>query len=155
MGMSREEASFILANIDRRVCDDELNEALDMAIKALEQEPCDKCVYSTKDGYCQYDDITETIPPLEPCEDVISREDALMAITGEWTEPTDELIHRFIKRIKKLPPVNPQPKTGHWIHLAAGDVCSECGWSIGKYISPSKYCPDCGRRMVEPQESEK
>ena len=37
--MTREEASFILANIDRRVCDDELNEALDMAIKALEQEP--------------------------------------------------------------------------------------------------------------------
>ena len=36
--MTREEASFILANIDRRVCDDELNEALDMAIKALEQE---------------------------------------------------------------------------------------------------------------------
>jgi len=37
-----------------------------------EQEPCDKCVYSTKDGYCQYDDITETIPPLKteqnPCE---------------------------------------------------------------------------------------
>jgi hypothetical protein len=36
--MTREEASFILANIDRRVCDDELNDALDMAIKALEQE---------------------------------------------------------------------------------------------------------------------
>lgn len=37
--MTRKEASFILANIDRRVCDDELSEALDMAIKALEQEP--------------------------------------------------------------------------------------------------------------------
>lgn len=37
--MDKKEASFILANIDRRVCDDELNEALDMAIKALEQEP--------------------------------------------------------------------------------------------------------------------
>lgn len=37
--MTREEASFILANIDRRECDDELNEALDMAIKSLEQEP--------------------------------------------------------------------------------------------------------------------
>lgn len=36
--MTNEEASFILANIDRRVCDDELNDALDMAIKALEQQ---------------------------------------------------------------------------------------------------------------------
>lgn len=35
--MTRKEASFILANIDRRVCDDELSEALDMAIKALEE----------------------------------------------------------------------------------------------------------------------
>ena len=34
--MTNEEASFILANIDRRV----LNDVLDMAIKALEQEPC-------------------------------------------------------------------------------------------------------------------
>ena len=42
--MNRKEASFILANIDRRVCDDELNEALDVAIKALEQEPCNNAV---------------------------------------------------------------------------------------------------------------
>ena len=37
--MTNEEASFILTNIDRRVCDDELSDALDMAIKALEQQP--------------------------------------------------------------------------------------------------------------------
>lgn len=42
--MTNEEASFILANIDRRVCDDELNDALDMAIKALEQQPCDDAI---------------------------------------------------------------------------------------------------------------
>ena len=39
--MTNKEASFILANIDRRVCDDELSNALDMAIKALEQQICD------------------------------------------------------------------------------------------------------------------
>ena len=42
--MTNKEASFILANIDRRVCDDELSDALDMAIKALEQQPCDDCI---------------------------------------------------------------------------------------------------------------
>ena len=42
--MTKEEASFILINIDRRVCDKELNEALDMAIKILEQEPCEDCI---------------------------------------------------------------------------------------------------------------
>lgn len=35
--MTENEASFILANIDRRVCDDELSDALDMAIKALKR----------------------------------------------------------------------------------------------------------------------
>ena len=50
-------------------------EAYKLAIKALEQQPCDKCVYSTKDGYCQYDDIAEIIPTEQkPCEDAISRE---------------------------------------------------------------------------------
>jgi hypothetical protein len=39
----------------------------DEQIKAIEGAfTCDKCVYSTSEG-CQYDDITETIPPpVEP-----------------------------------------------------------------------------------------
>jgi hypothetical protein len=81
------------------------NIPIDIFEKLISQEP--------KTGHwLRMSDLSEQADEeLEPCEDVISREDALMAITGEWTEPTDELIHRFIKRIKKLPPVNPQPKT--------------------------------------------
>lgn len=37
--MTKKEAMFILMLAKSRVCDDELNNALDMAIKALEQEP--------------------------------------------------------------------------------------------------------------------
>jgi len=59
--MTREEASFILANIDRRVCDDELNEALDIAIKALEQQPkmghCKDCKYFEYDSVAKIDGI--------------------------------------------------------------------------------------------------
>lgn len=43
-------------------------------------------------------------------------------------------------------------KTGHWIHFAASDDCSECGWSTGKYISPSNFCPNCGVKMLESEE---
>ena len=43
----------------------ECSEALDMAIEALEQEPC---------------------------TNAISREDALMALTGEWKESRDEIL---------------------------------------------------------------
>jgi hypothetical protein len=43
----------------------------DEQVKAIEGAfTCDKCVYSTSEG-CQYDDITETIPPFD---DAISRE---------------------------------------------------------------------------------
>lgn len=62
--MNRGEASFILANIDRRVCDDELNEALDVAIKALEQEPktgywifVDKAHEHAHCSECDYGDV--------------------------------------------------------------------------------------------------
>lgn len=79
--MTREEASFILANIDRRVCDDELSEALDMAIKALEQEPC---------------------------EDAISRQ-VVIDMTGlsEWFDSSDSY-NEFVIALSKLPPVTPQ-----------------------------------------------
>lgn len=85
-----------------------------LAIEELEQKPCDKCVYSTSEG-CQYDDITETIPPVAP-----------------------------------------QPKTGHWIpsHVPGSilDECSECGFSCGAFTF--KFCPMCGAKMQE-AESEK
>lgn len=114
-----------------------------------------------------------TIPPIpthkkatiaEPCEDCISREDALMALTGEWAEPTDEIIHRFVKRIKNLPSVTPAEKTGRWEWLQYDGNpnignwhCSECGsifieGTIKKEkdsIPFYKYCPLCGAKLEE------
>ena len=57
-----------------------------------------------------------------------------------------------------------EPKTGHWIEKDGfdGDVyydCSECGesWTTIEgtpWDNEWNYCPNCGCRMVEPQESE-
>ena len=57
-----------------------------------------------------------------------------------------------------------EPKTGHWIEKDGfdGDVyydCSECGesWTTIEgtpWDNEWDYCPSCGARMVEPQESE-
>jgi predicted RNA-binding Zn-ribbon protein involved in translation (DUF1610 family) len=46
-------------------------------------------------------------------------------------------------------------KTGHWKSTIDGKpVCSECGFvsesEDGYFVS--HYCPNCGARMVEPQE---
>ena len=51
--------------------------------------------------------------------------------------------------------VTPQePKTGHWIDInGIYAECSNCNEEI--YITGDfKFCPNCGAKMVEPQESE-
>jgi DNA-directed RNA polymerase subunit RPC12/RpoP len=143
--MTREEALKILKyrsgwNLSIR----DVN-ALEMAIKALEQEPC---------------------------KDTISREDAIGAVANlfemsEYPHPYPQgkpIRLRDIKeKLKQLPPVQPKPKTGQWVLLNecsnSGYYCSEChkkvvkeGWS--GTVKKIKFCPNCGCRMVKPQESE-
>jgi hypothetical protein len=93
-------------------------------------------------------------------------------IDGEhFTEP-----HMVVdvEDIQKLPPVAPQQKTGRWVeeiisvgtrkifcsecgcsvpfeHVSNGDVYSASGYGV---ITKTKFCPSCGTRMLEPQESE-
>ena len=49
------------------------------------------------------------------------------------------------------------PKTGHWIiydvHGHKACKCSECDKDVG-YPCNYKYCPYCGIRTIDPQESE-
>ena len=45
--------------------------------------------------------------------------------------------------------VTPAERTGHWIDTFGGCKCSECDCLEAGY---SNYCPNCGARMVEPQE---
>ena len=65
-----------------------------------------------------------------------------------------------IETIEDMPSVTLTERTGHWIEHP-----HECGenWEYPKYEcsecseceeSDSDYCPNCGARMVEPQESE-
>lgn len=101
---------------------------------------------------------------IEPCEDAISRAWLKEAIHnfyyGLKHKPTEEDIQAYIDSAK---PVTPKSKTGHWILLDecsnSGYYCSEChkkvikeGWS--NTVKKIKYCPNCGARMEEPQESE-
>lgn len=112
--------------------------------------------YFLEDGEELYSIVQNAtpIPDNATNGDVISREAVrnivedirdCISVEGYWA---------ILERLKMLPSVKQEPKTGHWLHFATSDDCSECGWSTGKYISPSKYCPNCGAKMVEPQESE-
>lgn len=110
---------------------DSFNFVLDEAIKALEQEPC---------------------------EDAISREAVLEKAVYTETEEGWSGRTVDVKDIEALPPVTPKEKTGHWIYT--GDYitdgmlkCSSCGYEhdvADRFL----YCPNCGAKMVKPQESE-
>ena len=111
----------------------------------------------------------------EPCEDAISRRAVLEYIKGSeadlWHDSENELVRQDIK---ELPPAIPQPKTGRWIVDSATSSqigihgkktfsyevhCDKCRWKWAyatdkKDSIPSNYCPNCGTKMIEPQESE-
>lgn len=116
-------------------------QALNMAIKALEQEPCD---------------------------DTISRQAVIDSLHNKFSDGFDSdrwwNSMSVLYAINKVPSVKPQPKTGHWIEQEDfnGDTyhdCSKCGESFCLIEgTPTdnlyKYCPNCGAKMIEPQESE-
>lgn len=110
-------------------------DALEIAIKALEQEPCD---------------------------DAISRQAVIDAIEDDNRNghyscfATNNDAQCFKDVIRKLPSVTPQPKMGRWIYT--GDYitdgmlkCSKCGFEhdVSERFS---YCPNCGANMQEEEE---
>lgn len=116
-------------------------ETFNMAIEALEQEPCGK-------------DINV------PATDAISIQDVVKAV-DKHTNDDGTLDDDITCILEDVPSVTPQPKTGYW-HLLdecsnSGYYCSEClkkvvkeGWS--KTVKKIKFCPNCGCRMMEVEE---
>lgn len=136
-------------------------------VKALEQPQCNTCKHNNKkwedepcDGCCgnrnyepiyypQVEGITPTV--VKPHDgDLISRQ-ALQ----EWIKDKSfgDIVVASEHNFDCLPPVKPQEKTGHWIpknSFLLKYKCSECNCESERY----NFCPNCGARMIEPQESE-
>ena len=96
---------------------------------------------------------------LEPCEDCISRQAAIVALDDRMSslENVDmQIAMGFAKGIiHELPPVAPWPKMGRWIGvnpMVDTLMCSECGENIISEEFKSNYCPNCGAKMSEVEE---
>lgn len=137
--MTREEAikelSYIADEMPSMECAD-WREAISIAIKAIEQEPCEDAIsrQAVLDGIADLkkspwfnDDIT-----------------AAKIIRKEAVEIVEALC------VKLLPSVKQEPKTGRWV-VTDDDLvyCSECEDSY--YPRPIDaswyYCPHCGAKM--------
>ena len=110
---------------------DDMTDFCDVAIKALEQEPCEDC---------------------------ISREQAKTAIRDRFKDLPSRVEINTI--LNELSSVTPQPKPGHWQKISADKYsehvayyfrCSECGKDI---IGEHNYCPNCGAKMTESEVEE-
>lgn len=149
----------------------ERKKAIKAAIQALSQEPtekpmCDRniCISNEYNGIgC---DECVVNKPQQPCEDVISREDAIAEINDTiagyipfFDGRTAKIPLELSKAIMRVPSVT--HKSGKWRPVYQGDEiinyrCSECefGNTFGKSIYRMNFCPNCGAKMIEPQESE-
>ena len=168
--MTREEAIDIIRQYE---CCKEHIEACEMAISALEQQPCERFewgidgnvykITKAKDGkeICQ-----------QVCKDAVSRKLAISAIKNlypdiprvdfngakrKWAEKYAQYIE-CERIIEQLPSVTVR-QTGEWIdqYNDGNWHCSKCGAIVEKdeQINHNWYfCYHCGAKMIEPQEGE-
>lgn len=150
--------------------DDDMKEALDMAIKALEQETCAdvisrQAVLDVINTAWTIDDldnlsnamITDMIKELPsvstekknveivkfdtPYTDTISRQAAIDAMREETCLSCWDA--KYI--LEHLPPVSTE-KTGRWIDTGSGQECSNCHEIQCGYDNHRLYCANCGSR---------
>lgn len=148
--MTREEAIDIIKKYDVNGCGychqggNEVEEAFNMAIKALEQQSMPTMVYPQVEGITPV--VVEPIPKLppvnpQPCEDAISREDVInLKWQGEASEEFLEGYASAIEDARVLSPVKPQePKTGQYEKHIDHTDCIWYGSDGGCPVTCSQY----------------
>jgi hypothetical protein len=139
--MTREEAIEALKySIGVFPVTDRAVSALDMAVKALEQEPCGDCISrqaaldeiisrlgisgekylleSERYIYQIIKDLPPVTPKAEPCEDAISRQAAIDTIESwlscdDYNEAERHIMRATQSILYDLPTVTPKQRTGH------------------------------------------
>lgn len=128
-----------------------LNEHLDHWKRLLSEKICDQ-----SEGEKTIDALQNAIKALEqePCEDVVSRQAVLdlprIKTHNVWGNVIYESVD--VENVRQLPPVTPQQKIGKWIYKKEEDSyrCSLCGFPCHKDnfgAIPTKYCAGCGAVM--------
>lgn len=135
--MTREEAIKLLVNAtysDEWQGNEDLTTAHIMAIKALEQEPCE-------DEYIKV-----------PKKALKYRTAGMVAYNVEWLKNHFDIERTVILGCEYKPQ---EPRTGNWMKQDLGYRCSNCTLCTNeKGRLTYNYCPNCGAKMVEPQETE-
>lgn len=164
-------------------CDDvSIEEAIKVAIKDLEQKPCEDAI-SRKEAISiagiatlsvnQVVTALEKLPPVNPqkpicpsagvdCEDCPAYEDTISRKAVIDTlermdkaldeDRTVENYKELLRECYKVLPFVSKPKTGHWIFDEILDKHYYCSECKSMGVDYWDYCPNCGAKMVELQE---
>lgn len=142
---------------------DKWRNAVAIISKYLEQQPCEDCISreALKRKLQEHHDF------------FIDAYDGFSNMSQNDKSRVDEIIN-CIAMVVNEPSVTPNKKIGHWIeeninewsrkvfcskcgctspfeHINNGDIYSASGYGV---INKTKFCPNCGANMIEPQESE-
>lgn len=126
----------------------------------IENEPEAAIGIDERPVYCPLEEYPE------PCEDAVSRKDAIIQLSHNKNgDPDcDVIIQHDIEALKQLPSVTPKQERGKWNAYYHGInetpsftySCNQCGYSApyglygGKYSQKEwNFCPNCGARMKE------
>ena len=145
--MTNEKARFIISNIDKayRAFSEEEIQALETAITALKQQPCEQIKWERDVAISQLKELGYGLgEKIRSDEDCISRAET-KRIVDFYKEQIDG-IFRVNESIDNLPSVQPKTKVGHWIN----GICSECKYDWSKdapIASVPTFCPSCGAKM--------
>ena len=164
-----QESHDIMRSYDIDESESRLMTALDMAIKALEQEQKTgwnnhqiACMLADLFGdacACNYNGIDEWLGELCDFKDTCCPNPVGVACWEQFLKYSQSRYTECGYEVRDKNALQEQ-KTGHWkrrsidfyIQHATGYYkCSECGEDV---VCKHNYCPNCGCRMVESRESE-
>lgn len=166
--MSREEAIDLLDNLIGMVEDNQESDydtALKMGIQALSQEPCDDTVsrqavldeinrigikaFETYTDYSQLYDFVDTLPSVTQESDEQLYKNGFADGYEQGHKDAEQKSGKWIRWREEV------QRGTHYTENIPHCKCSECGKEYDIFASRFiNYCPNCGCRMVEPQESE-
>ena len=102
------------------------------------------------DHDCCWDDVFAWLE-AQPCEDCISRQDAIDFIIDNYGVGFTSLTNGIRDY---LPSVTPQRPKGKWIARGVGFTPYECSECEAVEFKKSNYCPKCGAEMSGGEEDE-
>ena len=110
-------------------------DALEIAIKALEQYPCEDAI-SRQSAIFLASDLKQDLPDDERISDMVMAH--------------NEGILEYQTQLSLLPSVTPQPKVGEWLKNGELCKCSRCGSNVlFSAVKLYNYCFRCGARMKD------